>query len=328
MNLKLKLHEMPPYRPPSEADSLLIRATRSCPWNKCEFCMMYRGEKFEIKKVSQIKEDIRIAKDFTSKLKELSWEYGLGGDLSIIARQSNIPWLSEGCVKTAFIGDSNSLVMKVDDLREVINFLYETFPTLKRVTSYARAKTALRRTPEELKRLKEAGLSRLHLGLESGDDKVLKYVNKGPTASEMIEAGKKVVSSGISLSEYIMLGLGGKERWMQNALGTAKVLNEINPDYIRVRTLMLIPGTPLYDKAKAGEFEPAQTVEILKEERKLIENLKVSSFFVSDHIMNYLRVDGKLPEDKEKMLKFIDDVLSTSPEEREIYLQPEELRHL
>ncbi|MFC1967783.1 radical SAM protein [Chloroflexota bacterium] len=320
-------YELPPYRPPSEARSLLIRATRGCPWHRCAFCRMYIETKFEVRSVEEVKQDIRAMKREADEIKEWACKRGYGDSVEDMAIANNILWLRQEGVKTAFIGDSNSIVMRTEELAEIIQFLYETFPTLERVTSYGRAKTVQRKGLEELERLRDAGLSRLHLGLETGDDELLRYINKGVTAAEMIEAGKKVVASGISLSEYIMLGLGGRERWEQHAQGTARALNEINPDFIRVRTLVMVPGTPLHRRYEQGEFELSSPEEILVEVKRLIESLEVTSNFVSDHISNYLELTGKLPQDKNLLLESIDNVLRLSPDHRPKVLQPEYLRH-
>jgi len=321
--------ELPPYRPPSEAGSLLVRVTRNCPWNRCTFCSMYKGEKFELRSVEEVKRDILSLKAITEGIKEWARRNGWGEQVGQVARANGVYWLDDkGEAKTAFLGDSNSIIMRAEQLAEGIEFLYQTFPMLERVTSYGRAHTVLRKKPGELKRLKEAGLSRLHLGLETGDDELLAYMEKGATADGMIEAGRKVKESGISLSEYVLLGLGGSDRWKQHALGTARVLNAINPDFIRVRTLIIRPESPLWQKKEQGEFKPSSPEEILRETRLLIENLDVTSQFVSDHVSNYLPLDGKLPQDKDALLKSIDIVLETPPELRKGILQQESLRHL
>lgn len=321
--------ELPPYRPPSEAQSLLIRATKGCPWNKCAFCSMYKNTKFELRPVDDVKQDILALKRLTEEVKEWAWKMGYGDRIGQAAAYNGIFWLDDdGAVRTAFIGDSNSPIMKTEDFAQIIEFLYQTFPTLERVTSYARAHTIRRKKLEELKRWKDAGLSRLHIGLESGDDELLAYVKKGLTAEMAIEAGRKVNESGISLCEYVVLGLGGPDRWQQHAEGTARVLNAINPDFIRVRTLRLEPLAPLYEKQQQGEFRLSSPEEVLTEERRLIENLEVTSEFVSDHVTNYLPINGKLPQDKERMLEYIDAVLAAPAELKIRMLQPEELRHL
>ncbi|MBM3132794.1 MAG: radical SAM protein [Chloroflexi bacterium] len=318
--------ETPPYRPPSEACSLLVRATRNCSWNRCAFCygIHWNRSKLEIRPVEDVKQDIRAMKSLADEITEHARSIGCGDRIEEVGPYNGVLWLTNQGVKTAFIGDSDSLIMKVADLVEIIEFLKKTFPTLERVTSYARAKTVLRKTPEELRRLKEAGLSRLHLGLETGDDELLKFIDKGATAAEMIEAGKRVKEAGISLSEYVILGMGGQDRWRQHAEGTARVLNAIDPDFIRVRTLIVFPGTPLQGSVDRGEFRLLPPEGVLREERLLIELLSVNSEFVSDHVSNYLPINGKLPEAKGEMLRQIDAVLAASITGGRAILQREE----
>ncbi len=167
--------------------------------------------------------------------------------------------------------------------------------------------------------------------MRSGDDFLLSWVKKGATAAEMIEGGRKVKEAGISLSEYVILGLGGEQWWEQHALGTARVLNAVNPDFIRLRTLMVYPGAPLQDRVAAGEFKVASPELILREERLLIENLTTTAELVSDHVSNYLSVNGKLPDDKPRLLAQIDAILqrlAESPESARHLLQQEHRRHL
>ena len=319
--------ELGPIRPPSEAYSLLIRVTRNCSWNRCKFCHTYKGEKFELRSVAEIEEDIRTAKAIHDEIKQLSWSSGYGGRLEEVAGvvfsnsfndayRDVALWLYAGG-KSAFLQDANTLIMRTGDLVEVISFLKGTFPSIERVTSYARSKTAAKKSLEELIRLREAGLSRLHIGLESGYDPLLQYMDKGVSAVEHIAAGRKVVESGISLCVYVVLGLGGKKMWREHAIHTAKVLNEINPDFIRVRTLSVNSRMSLYNEVENGNFSRLLDEEILEEEKLLIENLECHSNFVSDHITNLLQeVEGKLPQDKEKMLAIIGRFQALTPEER------------
>jgi biotin synthase-like enzyme len=320
--------EIGPIRPPSEAHSLLIRVTRNCPWNRCKFCPTYKGAKFELRSVAEIKQDILTARAIQDKLKEMSWKSGYGGRVEETAATilRNPPneayfnvalWLYAGGT-SAFLQDANSLIMRTNELVEVIRFLKQTLPSITRVTSYGRSKTAAKKKLEELRQLREAGLSRLHIGLESGYDPVLQYIDKGVTAADHIAGGKKIVASGISLCEYVLLGLGGKGMWREHATETAKVLNQIDPDFIRLRTLTIKPGMPLYDEVKNGNFIRATDEEIIEEEKLFIENLDCHSNLVSDHITNLLQeIEGKLPEDKEKMLAAIARFQSLSPEERQ-----------
>lgn len=320
--------EQPPFRPPSEAFSLLLRVTRNCPWNQCLFCCMYKGEKFQKRNIEDIKNDIREMERFYCRCKELSWLEGYAGDIRKFANEYGIHWLVEGEVKYAFIADSDSLVIETDELSEIIKFLYQTFPTIERVTSYGRAKTIYKKTIDELKQLRSAGLTRLHLGLETGSDKLLKFIKKGVTAEESILAGRKVKEANIELSEYVILGIGGKKMWKEHSLETARVLNEINPDFIRVRTLVLLPIIPLYQKVKEGEFEPSSLDELLLEEKLLIENLNCTSQFLSDHVSNYLNIQGKLPDDKERMISEIEHVLNAPESVKREILRKEYLRGL
>ncbi|MCL0093266.1 radical SAM protein [Dehalococcoidia bacterium] len=328
--IEMVQYELTPIRPPSEARSLLVRATRNCPWGRCTFCyaMLYNRERFQLRPVEDIKQDILVMKSLAQEITGWAGEHGYGDRIEQVAMHNGIFWLTNAGVKTAFIGDANSLIMKTDELAEVIEFLYQAFPTLERVTSYARAKTVLKKTPQELRRLRQAGLSRLHLGLETGDDELLVYTDKGTSAEEMIEAGRRVKEAGISLSEYVILGLGGEDRWKEHAKGTARVLNAIDPDFIRIRTLRILPGTPLEERVEQGEFKLLSPEGILREERLLIELLEVNSEFVSDHVSNILPIDGKLPEDKKEMLERIDVVLQAPSDLRGNILQFRELTHL
>jgi radical SAM superfamily enzyme YgiQ (UPF0313 family) len=287
-------YEVGPIRPPSEAASLLIRVTRNCPWNKCQFCPTYKGTRFERRPLEDVLADIDRAAEYH-------------GDV----------------FQTAFLQDANSLVLDTGDLVQVLSRLKRRFPSVRRMTSYARARTVARMSVEELRQLHEAGLSRLHIGLESGYDPLLEYMEKGVTSELVVEGGKKVVEAGISLCLYVVLGLGGRlrlvgeETWRNHALHTAEVLNEVNPDYIRVRTLTIRQGMPLYDRVVKGEFEESSDAEKVREEQLLIQNLEVSSYFASDHSTNVLMdVRGQLPEDKEAMLSIVERYLQLSEEER------------
>ncbi len=300
-----------PIRPPSEAYSLLIRATKHCPWNRCEFCSAFKGERFEIRSVAEVKEDILAAKKWVEDIK--GWAEQAGCSVGEVARYNGVLWLEDDGVKSAFLQDSDTVIMKTEPLVEMVTFLRETFPTLERICSYARGKTLVKKKPEELARLREAGLSRLHVGLETGDGELLAYIQKGATVEEMIEAGQKAVAAGFEVSEYIMPGLGGRERWEQHARNSARVLNEINPHFIRLRTLHLVPGTPLAEKAKRGEFHVQSMEGVLIEIRRFIESLEVTSQLVtSDFAANFYlgEVDGKLPGDKEKLLESVDRALA------------------
>jgi radical SAM superfamily enzyme YgiQ (UPF0313 family) len=319
--------QLGPIRPPSEAYSLLIRATKNCSWNRCKFCHIYKGQRFELRTVEEIKQDILAAKAIQDTIKAMAWKSGYGDNLEAVAvavlqnppsqAYANVAlWLYSGGT-SAFLQDANTLIMPTPDLVEVIKFLKETLPSITRITSYARSKTASKKKLEELKALHQAGLSRLHIGLESGYDPLLKYMDKGVTAADHIKGGKNVVASGISLSEYILLGMGDKKLWREHAIETARVLNQIDPDFIRIRTLTIKEGMPLYDEVQSGSFVRSSDEELVEEEKLLIENLDCHSYLASDHITNLLQeIEGKLPEAKEKMLATISRFQSLPPEER------------
>ena len=319
--------ELGPIRPPSEAYSLLIRATRNCPWNKCLFCNAYKGSKFELRSVEEVKKDIESAKATSEGISELAWSAGHGDQVREVAATlynqadygpcvHNVAlWLWAGA-ESAFLQDSNTLIMRTPELVEVITFLKKTFPSLKRVTSYARSHTSARRSPQELKELKDAGLDRIHVGLESGCDPVLTYMRKGATAKQHIEGGRKVRQTGISLCEYVMPGLGGKEMSQEHARETARVLNEIDPDYIRLRSLHIRPDMPLWHKLQ-GDFEMQTEDEVVAEIGVFIDNLQVTSQLKSDHLLNLLpEIEGKMPDDKQNCLDIIDKYLALPYEER------------
>ncbi len=320
--------ELGPIRPPSEAYSLLIRATRNCPWNRCRFCPVYKGSKFELRAVGEIIRDIEAVKAISEGIKEAAWTMGYGDNVREVAATlfgqsqygpcaSHVAlWLGTGG-KTAFLQDSNTLLMRTPELAQVITFLRETFPGLDRVTTYGRSHTAARKSISELKELKDTGLDRIHVGLETGYDPLLAYMDKGCTAENHIEGGKKVKAAGISLCQYVMPGLGGKKMSEEHARRTARVLNEIDPDYIRLRSLHVSPAMPLWVSLQDGDFELQTEDEVVKEIAVFIENLQVTGYLKSDHTLNLLmEVEGKMTEDKTKCLNIIDKYLSLADGER------------
>ncbi len=326
--------EMGPIRPPSEARSLLIRVTRNCPWNKCEFCHTYKGEKFSIRPAEDVKQDIDRIKVIADEVRELSWRMGQAGEinepvlrqfLSLPGHQSHASqsvagWLYFGGTQV-FLQDGNSLMIKTDELVKILVYLREKFPSVQRITSYARARTVAKKSGQELKELRDAGLSRIHIGMETGHDPLLQYMKKGVTAEEQVRGGRNVVEAGISLSEYVMPGLGGERWWREHALDTAKVLNQINPDFIRLRTLYVRQNMPLHQKVERGEFVRPFDDQIVSEIRLFLETLDgIRSTIVSDHILNLLEeIQGVLPKDKPEMLKIIDQYLAWPEEERLLF---------
>ena len=326
--------EIGPIRPPSEAYSLLVRFTRNCPWNKCEFCHIYKGRKFEKRPLAGIKRDIDTVKKIQDEAVALSFEQGHAGKITegLVEHifsdhaynecfRSVAVWMYFGA-QHVFIQDANSLVMKKDDLVEVIQYLKDTFPTIDRITSYARSQTLAQLwSVEDLKQLRQAGLTRLHLGMETGSDFLLKYMRKGVTKEQHIVAGTRIKEAGIELSEYVVPGLGGRKWSREHALETADALNKINPDFIRFRTLKVLKDMLLYKKLESGEFVLSHDEEILKEIRLLIQHLdSITSYVKSDHVLNLLEeIDGKLPEDKQKMLDVIDRYFALTDEQKLVY---------
>ncbi len=326
--------EQGPIRPPSEARSLLVRVTRNCHWNKCEFCPVYKGQRFSRRSVSEVKEDIRAMAFWYEHAVSESWRLGFGGRLdqgslpAIYQRNHDNPymhsiliWLSGGGT-SAFLQDADSILLKPDDLADILRFLRETFPGLRRVTTYSRSSTCSKRGAEDLAKLKQAGMDRVHIGLESGSDRVLEKVNKGATADVHVQGGVNVKQAGLELSEYVMPGLGGKELSEEHARETARVLSRIDPDFIRIRSLGLRRGIIMYESWQQGEFEPLNDEDTAAELKLFIQGLEgISSQVVSDHILNLLpEVEGKLPEDKQRIIEVIDRFLGLPDEERTTYV--------
>ena len=288
------MYEQGVIRPPSEASSLLVRVTRNCPWNQCVFCPAYKGTKFSRRTVAEVKKD----------LDNMATEY------------AGYP------VRTAFLQDGDTLVLKTEDVLEVLHYIKQKFPTIERITSYARAPPLRKRGVEELKQLKEAGLTRIHVGMESGSEKVLKMIKKGITQEDIVVGGKHVKEAGIELSEYIMPGLGGRTLSEEHALETARLLNMIEPDFIRVRTFAMHPLSPMLKMVTNGTFVPMTDEEIVAEIRLLVENLSAmhSYFSCADFSLNLLMyVDGYLDKNKATMLNDLDDYLSLTKEQRQAY---------
>lgn len=333
MNANNLKFEQGPIRPPNESRSLLLRFTRNCPWNRCLFCPVYKNRKFSLRTLAEIKKDIRIAREMVDDIQALSWKLGAAGSVNdqVISHilnegrysssyRSVAIWLYYG-TQACFLQDADNLIMKTDDLVDALTYLKETLPWIGRVTTYTRSKTITRKSVEALKHIRQAGLDRIHIGLETGHDPLLKLMKKGVTADGHIEAGKRVIAAGMELSEYVMPGLGGQEMGKEHALDTARVLNRINPHFIRLRSLRVPPRVPLFEKLEAGTFT-MQTDDMLAEEiRIFISTLDgITSTVTSDHIMNlFEEVSGQFPADKEKMLAVIDEYQALSDIDRLVY---------
>lgn len=274
-------YEGPIYRPPSEADSLLIQATVGCPHNKCTFCMVYKkGPPFRVRPVREIEED----------LDQAGRVYGPG-------------------VRTLFFPAGNTIAMPTDDLANICAYAHSIFPKLERITTYGSSRYVHRKGKDDLRKLKENGLLRIHVGLESGDDDVLRRIKKGTDSVEQTQAGLWVKEAGIELSEYVILGIGGKERTKEHAEATARVLSAINPDFIRLRTFLPKVNTLLLHQIKKGQFQILSPHEVLRETMQIIENLDVKSQITSDHYTNYVDIHGRLPGDRKEMLKVLDEAM-------------------
>lgn len=328
-----KTFEQGPIRPPSEAGSLLLRFTRNCPWNHCTFCPVYKGQAFSRRSLKEIKEDIDAVAAIIEELKEVSGQLGQKGEVNEVvlshvvsspgftSHQRSVAFWHATGKGTVFLQDANSLLLPTDILVQALEHLNAKVPGVTRVTSYARSSTLNRKSLEELKRLRRAGLQRIHVGLESGSDIVLELVRKGCTAQDHIAGGKKVIQAGMSLSMYVMPGLGGKEWSREHAVETARVINAVDPQFIRLRSLRIPSRAPLCQEKNSGRFTPLSDDETVREIRLFIQSLEgIRSTLTSDHIMNLLeRVSGTFPRDKGNMLSVIDHYLALDDHERLLF---------
>ncbi len=324
--------ELGPIRPPSEAHSLLLRITRNCPWNKCKFCGLYKGKRFSIRPVSHIKQDIDRVRNHIDKIHAVVQKSPVGKNPNISALLAETPrteqmvfqvahnWFRGG-MKSIFLQDANSLIIKPDDLVEILNHIRDRFPQVERITSYARSHTIARINDEDMARFASAGLNRIHIGMESAADGVLDFVKKGVDKQTHIKAGQRVKQAGIELSEYFMPGLGGRENSRANALETADAVNRINPDFIRIRTLAVPDSSDLATDVREGRFTKLNDVETAQELLLFLENLEgITSTLKSDHILNlFQEVEGVLPQDKSTMIAPIKKFLAMPPEKQMLY---------
>ena len=319
--------EQGPIRPPSESESLLIRITRNCPWNRCTFCPVYKGEKFSLRPIEHVLKDIDTVQLYVELiLKAKQAGPTRYGDFSHrefddqTALNAAYHFVAGG-MKSIFLQDGNSPIIKPEDLIRILHHLKQAFPMVRRITSYARSHTIARISDEHLSLMAEAGLNRIHIGLESGSDKVLKMVRKGVDKATQIKAGQKVKLAGMELSEYVMPGLGGKSLSREHASETADALNQINPDFIRLRSLALPTSAPLTAQFEDGEFDKIGEVDTARELLHFIESLKgITSTIKSDHVLNlFAEIDGKLPDDQQRICADIREFLELDPEEQMIF---------
>ena len=324
--------EQGPIRPPSEAASLLIRVTRNCPWNRCTFCPVYKGSRFSVRPVSHVLRDIDAVAENVKLLQDRERASGrllrselqrVGAPLEpgdLPAFQAALHWYAGG-MTSIFLQDANSLIIKPDDLIKILCHLRSLFPWVDRITSYARSHTIARISDTDLADIRAAGLNRIHIGLESGADAVLKMVRKGVDRETHIKAGRKVKRAGMELSEYVMPGLGGRALSEVHARDTADALNQINPDFIRLRTLAIPNGLELHDAFVSGRFEKCTDLMMAREILLLIESLDgIPSAVRSDHVLNlFEKVEGRLPGDKARMTGVLQSFLALPPEEQMHY---------
>ena len=268
------------FRPPSEADSLILQVTVGCSHNRCAFCSSFKEKRFRIKTFEEIKEDIDEA------------------------AQSSWP------IERVFLADGDALIIPQRRLLEVMAYLKEKLPRLRRVGIYANAKGALKKKADELRELKEAGLGIIYLGVESGDQNVLDRVCKGTTYEKLVQAGKKVKEAGIKLSVTVLLGIGGRDRSWEHAMATGRILTEMDPDYVGALSLIIVPGTPLYEEITKGDFVLPTPFELIEELRTMIAHTDMHGLFFSNHASNYLPIKARMPKEKEATLRLIDEVLA------------------
>ncbi|MBN2079699.1 MAG: radical SAM protein [Spirochaetes bacterium] len=330
--------ELGPIRPPSEAESVLLRLTRNCHWNRCAFCPVYKNTRFSMRSVEEVKKDIEVMARIAGIIRaELDRCYPDRKDDTPVARLiKDLDFgeeIDRGCarqvafwiyygMKSLFLQDADALVHRTPGLLEILGFVREKFPTIERITTYTRADTVSRKSLEDLVALRKAGLNRVHIGMESGSDRVLELINKGVTRDQAVRAGRNVIEAGFELSEYYMPGLGGRDFSEEHARESAAVLNEVNPTFIRLRSTIPVPGTPLHEMMTDGRWHPLTEEERVREIRLFIENLDgITSAVRSDHVMNLLEdVEGDLPEGKESMLRTLDRFLEMSADDRELFI--------
>lgn len=280
------------YRPPSEARSLIVQVTYGCSHNTCAFCSMYKAKKFILRPMEEILEDFRLARQAYSKVGRI------------------------------FLADGDALIRPAADLEKILENIAELFPECQRVTCYASPSSIHKRTPEELKGLRERNLTMVYMGLESGCDEVLKRMRKGHTAADIVAAGQKINAAGIDLSVTAISGLGGVELWREHAMDTAAALSAMKPAYIGLLTLMVEPGTPLFDWVQKGEFHLLDSRQVLEETALLVAQLDCEgAVFRMNHASNYLTLKGTLNEDKQALLQRIHSAMSGRTDLRPEYFR-------
>ncbi|NMC74505.1 MAG: radical SAM protein [Geobacteraceae bacterium] len=324
--------EQGPIRPPSEAQSLLVRVTRNCHWNRCAFCPVYKGTRFSMRPVEHVLRDLESVARHVETLSLLSAGPGLLLEEDVREVFNTLPaeetapfraalsWFVSG-MESVFLQDADSLVLRPAQLAGILNRLRELFPTVRRITSYSRSQTIDRMPEDSLRALGDAGLNRIHIGMESGCDTVLAMMRKGATKEVHVRAGLKVKAAGMELSEYYMPGLGGCGLWREHARDTADAVNRINPDFIRLRTLAVPGRSPLAEEVSAGRFRKCPDILAAEEILLFLDGLEgCTGYLASDHILNlFPEVEGRLPHELPRMKECIRRFLAMGPEARFIY---------
>jgi radical SAM superfamily enzyme YgiQ (UPF0313 family) len=283
------------YRPPSEGDSLILQATVGCSWNACTYCDMYRAKRFRVRPLPEILDDVADARATLGP-----------------------------AVDRVFVADGDALVMDMDTWEPLLLALRSAFPGLRRVSAYAMARNLLAKPPADLARLRALGLSQLYIGPESGDPATLKRVAKGGTFEEHVEAARKAREAGIKLSAIFLLGAGGTERSAEHALGSARLATAMDPRFVSLLTLTVIPGTPIARLEDRGAFVLPDVLDLLGELRTFVaEAAPTDAVFRTNHASNYLPLGGRLPKDRARILATVDAALAG-----EIDLRPEWARGL
>ncbi|MFT7669628.1 MAG: radical SAM superfamily enzyme YgiQ (UPF0313 family) [Planctomycetota bacterium] len=269
------------FRPPSEADSLILQATLGCSYNRCTFCAMYRDKKFRVRSLEELKAEIAWASE------------NLGG------------------VRKVFLADGDALIAKASFLAELLREIKSALPGLKRVSCYASPQALQVRTVEEMRELKELGLTQYYLGIESGHDQVLSDLDKGVDGKEMVHVGRKAQEAGVKLSTMVLLGAGGRKLSREHAQQSAKVVSAINPRFVSTLVMTPVENTPLWDSAQRGEVDELTPIELAAELREFISHLELNgSIFRSNHASNYLTLAGNFPRDKQAMVGALDEALA------------------
>jgi len=313
--------EQGPIRPPSEANSLLLRLTRNCPWNRCTFCSVYKKRKFSLRPVEDIIRDIDTIYELTSELQQ-----GRTPSLSNLSPEEESAyyaarsWISTG-MTSVFLQDADSLVLKPEQTIRVLRYIRKLFPSVERITSYGRSQTIARISADNLREMADAGLNRVHIGMETASNQILDMVRKGASKDLHIKAGVKTREAGIELSEYILTGIGGEEFWREHAIETADAINQINPDFIRFRTLHIRDSLNLFENSEEFNWQRPTDLTVTKEILLFLESLhSITSCIKSDHMYNlFQEIDGTLPQDKNTLLGVLQKFLAMKPQEQVCY---------